>query len=169
MKTILVMLLLLCFASPAFAEIQPPQWNEFCPSKYLNTEYKEPIKRNQLIKPIAFVGQVCTLNIVPVYWGIIKRDNAIVTNNYWVNRRTQFENELNLCSENDNKSDKINCYMNIRQLEFSKNAQLKNEQIALENQRLQRLQYVQQIHTNSNLNSINNNLNNVNRYMRYGY
>lgn len=169
MKKFIALFLLLCFYCPVFAEVMPPRWSEFCAHGYVEAGYKEHIKRNPLVKPIAFVGQVCTLNIIPLYWNIIKRDNEVNTNNYWVDRRHQFEDEIKTCNEYENKDNKLSCYMNIRQLEHNKNVDYNNNIIAQENLRMQRLQYMQQVQTNSNLRNINNNLNNTNRYLRYGY
>lgn len=169
MKKLICLFILICLDCPAWAGDFAPQWSEFCSRGYSRAEYKEPIKRNPLIKPIAFVGQVCTLNIIPLYWGILKRDDEIKTNNYWVDRRHQFEDEIKLCDEYDSKDSKLSCYMNVRQLELNKNADYNNIIIARENLRMQRLQYIQQVQANNNLNNINNNLNRTNNYLRYGY
>lgn len=120
---------------------------------------------NPALKPLAFIGQICTLNIIPVYWAMEKRDAKIVENNYWTQRKQQFDNEIVMCKQYSSNDSQLSCYMNVRQLEFNKTAQYDNLMMAKEQIRLQRLQYVQQVQTNSNLNHINNNLN----YRRYGY
>lgn len=159
MKKILLLFLLLCTNSPVLADIQPPQWSEFCNPRYIHAEHQEYKKRNPIVKQLAYIGQICTLNIVPFYWNIITSDNKVWANNYWVERKEQFENEINMCKQSRDNDNSISCYMNIRQLELSKNAQLKNEAIAEENQRLQRIQLLQQIQMNNNIRNMNYNLN----------
>lgn len=160
-------MILICFLiiSQSVFAYGEPQWNEFCPPEYVAVNYKEKIKRNAVLKPLAVVGQICTLNIIPIYWAMQKRDAKIIENNYWVQRKQQFNNEIEMCKQYSSNDSKLSCYMNVRQLEFNKTAQYENLMVAQEQMRLQRLQYVQQIQTNSNLNNINSNLN----YRRYGY
>jgi len=160
-----LLMLTFLFQTAVYADVPSPQWLEFCPYKYQNAQNKQDIKYNPLIKPTAFVAQVCTLNLVPFYWNIQKSEKEVVTNNYWVNRKLQFDNEISLCAQSENTDNKVMCYMNVRQIEQGKNAQFQNAQIAEENLKLQKLRTIQQIETNNNLYNINNSLNG----MRYGY
>lgn len=166
MKKLLCLLMLFVLGCPAFAEIQPPQWSEFCSQKYENAEYMEYKKHNPLIYPLAFVAQVGTLNIVPVFWNItIKEKDLVNANNYWVGRKKQFDNEIALCKENQQTDNKVSCYMNIRQIELNKTAQLQNLAISQQNLQMQKLQLIQNANRNYTLDDINNNLNGI----RYGY
>lgn len=159
---ILIGLLMITQSAQAYFE---PQWSEFCPVQYINAEYRNKIERNPVIKPLAFVGQVCTLNIVPVYWTLQKRDAEVVENNYWVQRKQQFNNEIETCKQYNSNDNQLSCYMNIRQVEANKNAQYENVLIAKEQMKIQRLRYMQQSQINTNLHNLNNNLNGI----RYGY
>jgi hypothetical protein len=85
--------MLFCFVSPAFAEIKPPEWSEFCPDKYLNAEYQKVSKWD--------------------YWFNFKKEE----NNYWALRKMSFEKQLKYCDSEPS------CYLLISQNEENKNRQ----------------------------------------------
>lgn len=116
---ILILFLFLCVevhADDSFI----PQWSEFCPVKYLNAEQMEYMTTS------SWKNILCIVSLL----GIKYRIQYVKTNNYWVDRKNSFENEIGLCNENESNDDKISCYMKVRQLEVEKNHQLEEERIA---------------------------------------
>lgn len=162
-----------------YSSIYTPKWHEFCPSEFVNAEYREipkykPSKKDSYIA-LTIVG-------IPYIW----YQQAKVANekhkqniaNYWIRRRSIFNNEISSCLADPNNQ--LTCFMQVRQLEQNKNAQLQNEAIARAQYAQQSLNHMQNQYqcqqTNTNLNGINNNLNiiqmqmmnnNLNRH--YGY
>lgn len=105
-----------------------PRWDEFCPAKYVNAEqmeYKKMPAWRTFLYTVSIIG----------YSYILSDRSAVNKNNYWVNRRNSFKNEIGLCSESESSDSTISCYMKVRQLEIEKNHQLVEEQI--EEQQLQ--------------------------------
>ena len=125
-----------------------PQWSEFCPANYLNSEYK-----NMGIMPGLLVlgGIPVTLTVIgaPFGLGMISIGSMIANqrnyNNYWVNRRWQFNQEINSCKSTSDINAQINCFMQLRQIEYQKNI---SDDLA------------------RNMRAINNNLNNINNQLQ---
>lgn len=85
----------------------PPQWSEFCPPELLNAEYKKPKKLDYLLF-IIFYDDLSVAN---------------KNNNYWVERKINFLNEVNNCQNNATSKEIEKCYQSIRDSEWDKNMQ----------------------------------------------
>lgn len=175
----IILLFILTFGLPVLAVNDlAPQWGEFCPRKYEDAEYMSARNfqrtfNERLAHPVAYRVFKYSIIGLPIAISAYNQQYAEqLRANYWVDRRDKFNNEINLCDQNSNKDNVINCYMNVRQLELTKNHEYNQQIIALENQRLQKMQISQQAYSNYNLNRMNNNLNNINGNLngiRYGY
>ena len=62
------------------SKIQPDRFEDIIPTD-LNYEYKEPIKRPKWAYPLAWVGYIGTIFIVPFPIIMKNKDNEITTNN----------------------------------------------------------------------------------------
>lgn len=111
------------------------QWNQYCPAEYLSAEY---INYNQLA-PSEKVGYFVKKYILP-------GQDYVLLNNYWVERRNDFEMEIDLCNKLPENSDRISCYIQVGKVQqnetkqFKKIQQLERE---LSYERRQRIQYEQ--------------------------
>lgn len=163
MKKIVILFVMFCFNFPAMAEIQPPRWEEFCPREYVNAEY---IKDNT---PSSIVNLLLAYSIIGFPFALhnINKSSLIESNNYWYNRRIEFEQKLNSCKNITNESQLIYQYLSIKQDELSKNAnrkmnimQAQQNAIAIQ-QNIQRSNLQSQINniqTQNTFNQIQNNL-----------
>ena len=122
-----------------------PKWYEFCPRIYVHADYQEykPNKLKNFLLGISIIG-------FPL---IFDEKINVDRNNYWVTRKYEFNEELKTClADNNNQSV---CFMQLRQIENTKNNQLRNEQIA---QAQMMHQYLNNLQTQNQLQQINNNL-----------
>ena len=106
MKKILAILIFIMFCGGAYADVQQaeithsqyrPHWSMVAPTKWSDVAYKEPIKRGKWVKPVAWVGYVGTLFIVPFPLFMTAKDKNIATNNQWNIFRENFERDLDNC------------------------------------------------------------------------
>lgn len=153
-----------------------PSWSEFCPAQFVNAEYwsadeyknrrvfycKPQTKKAKVLRAVT-VWPMIDCWLADKLWNVnIQRENRMMS--YWINRREVFERELALCRENHKTESE--CFMQVRQIENDKNAQLQNayysqQQANLQaGANLQRAIYAQQL--NNNLYNMNNSLNNIN-------
>lgn len=112
-----------------------PKWEEFCPSEFVKAKHREiykyqPTKIEGLMF-LTIVGIPYVLNQEIKYCNKIA---YIARSNYWVERRTTFENEIKSCLADENSA--TMCFMQVRQMEDNKNAQIQKDQASydLQNQ-----------------------------------
>ena len=92
-----ILALLLC-SSASFADITPPSWSEFyVPRKTLSTG---------------------------LLFRASKREKD---NEYWDNRKNQFDAQVANCQQLESDADKINCFNQVRYIEQDKNNYYQNE------------------------------------------
>lgn len=163
MKKIVTILILFIFVSPVFAEIQPPQWSEFCPPQYLNAEY---IKDNTLPPIVGFLC-ACSLVGIPISAYDLNKKKSINDNNYWVRRREAFNSRINRCKQLTSDTELMYCYLTERQKQAENDSNLRMSE--LENQ--QRALYINQCVQHSNMQSQINNVQTQNQFnkIKYGY
>lgn len=163
MKNLLLIFIIFCFISPAFAEIQPPQWNEFCPEEYLNAQY---ISRKPLPSFIGFV-LACSIVGAPIAFIDINKQVRVETNNYWVRRREAFNLRIKNCKQYTDYTELMYCYLTERQKQAENDANLRMSNIEAQ----QRALAVQQNIQRSNMQSQINNIQTQNQFnkIRYGY
>ena len=119
--SILILFLLLSIKTNAY-DYPPPQWNGFCPNQYANAEY---IDYKQL-KPSQKTGYLFYKFFIP---GI----DYVKLNNYWVERRNDFETEINYCNEIPETTERVGCYTQVAKVQRDANKtfyelqELKNE------------------------------------------
>lgn len=117
MKKIIALFIVFIISAPCFAQVQP-EWSEFCPKRYLNAKYRE----NNSHANRLFGGLLtCTIYGAPIGIPILIWNKNVDNRNYWANRRTEFNNEIEGCNRMDNYDSKINCYASVRSIEYSKN------------------------------------------------
>jgi hypothetical protein len=128
MKNLLLTFLLLCFVSPAFGAVEPPQWSEFCNPNYINAEYKQdntlPRWKSNLLY-FSIVG-------IPFYRADIDKYNEIKNNNYWVDRHEKFNQKIEACQNIKSDNELMYKYLSIRQDEIAENNRLDSEQLRLQ-------------------------------------
>lgn len=152
MKKLLLVLILFIFAAGKVQAMSNfiPQWSEFCPDQYINAEqmeYKKMSGWKTFLYAVSIIG----------YRYILNNRNIVNNNNYWVDRRHSFENEIGLCNESESTNDKISCYMKVRQLEVERNHQLEEEQIARQQLQITKEQLYSQQRELYELYRLNNN------------
>lgn len=143
MKKLLILFILLALNLPVSA--YAPNWNEICPSEYLNASTQH--------NPLSYILRNT-------------RENNKEAD-YWVNRKIDFENQL-LSANNIPQEQREIYYNQIRAIELNKNnTHYQNQQnyIAKQGLMLQKFNTIQTMWTNTSLQGINNNLNGI----RYGY
>lgn len=146
--------------------VNAPKWEEFCPTAYLYAEQQE----DHYSIPLNFLLAMSLVGLPVAIHNKNKSDN-ISNLNYWTARRYAFQEEVKTCQSDVNNQSA--CFMQVRQLEQAKNAQLQNTQLMEEANRIQNsaalqqnIQAQQQIQNTKNL---NNNLNNINNTMNRFY
>lgn len=109
-KKIISLIILLNMALPVFAEIEPPQWEEFCPPQYVSAEYD-----NYQRKFSPLVGTLLAVSVVglPVVLPEMRKIQNAKNTNYWVMRRNAFEQELSNCSHIKNQTELAYKYTTI--------------------------------------------------------
>jgi len=145
MKKLFIMFVLLVFANPVFADIQPPQWGEFCPYEYQNVSNQH--------NPASYILSSTRANNKEA--------------DYWFSRKNDFQNQLVQALQLP-VQERSNYYQQMRMIELNKNNthyQSQQNYIAKQGLKFQGLNALQTLYTNNNLNSINNTLNGI----RYGY
>lgn len=91
-----------------------PEWNEFCPVEYQNAEFD---KRK----------------IVPYAKKVYQWEN-----NYWVNRRTQFNSDVAKCDSIPQMDIKDRCYAKLRAVQYSQNENFeKSKSVQLQERQVQ--------------------------------
>ena len=164
-------------------KIQPDKFEDIIPAD-LNYQYLDPIKRPKWAYPLAWVGYVGTIFIVPFPLIMKNKDNAITTNNQKYMNMKSYEqryygdiDKCNIIFKTD--KDLYKCYQEVKvsHQTFINNVRAGNIQEAQAELQKQQLQaqiysnYLQmqqnanQMQMNNNLRNINNNLNGI----RYGY
>lgn len=158
MKKLVCLLMLFALGCPVLAEIQPPQWSEFCPSEYVNAEYIQdntfPNWANALL--------ACSIVGLPIAVHDKNKYDYIATNNYWVDRRHNFESKLKSCDGITNENELMYKYLSIRQAEAINDNNLRLNVIAARQSALASRQNWQFINSQSQINQLNN-YNNFNR------
>ena len=129
MKKILAIIISIMFCGGAYADVQQaeithsqyrPHWSMVAPTKWSDVAYKEPIKRGKWVKPVAWVGYVGTLFIVPFPLFITAKDKNIATNNQWNIFRENFERDLDNCERlYKQEKDLLKCYNETRATHIS--------------------------------------------------
>jgi len=110
------------------ASINTPQWSEFCSDAYCESS-KSLLPE---LKPQPSAGFTVLCAFVPILLPVAYRKQAQANNsekawreateqNYWADRRTQFKAEVSQCQQVQANDKLIDCYMNVRQMETSKN------------------------------------------------
>lgn len=180
---ILFSILLLPTMATTQTEIQADKFEDIIPTD-LNYEYKEPIKRPKWAYPLAWVGYVGTLFIVPFPLFMDAKDQKIITNNQkYMNMKTyeqRYYGDIDKCNVvfKSNK-DLYKCYQEVKLshqtfINNVRSGNIQEAQVELQRQQLQAQEYsnylkmqsnMNQVQTNQNLQNINNNLNSI----RYGY
>lgn len=169
--------------SNTFSKIQPDRFEDIIPTD-LNYQYIDPIKRPKWAYPLAWVGYVGTIFIIPFPIFMKNKDNAIMTNNQKYMNMKSYEqryyqdiDKCNIIFKTD--KDLYKCYQEVKlsHQNFINNVRagnLQEAQTELQRQQLQAQQYnnyiqmqqnYNQMQINNNLKNINNNLNSI----RYGY
>lgn len=163
--------------------VQPDKFEDIIPTD-LNYQYIDPIKRPKWAYPLAWVGYVGTIFIIPFPLVMKNKDNAILTNNQkYMNMKSyeqRYYGDIDKCNTVF-KTDKdlYKCYQEVKlsHQTFINNVRAGNIQEAqaeLQRQQLQAQRYnnyiqmqqnYNQMQMNNNLRNINNNLNGI----RYGY
>ena len=165
------------------SKIQPDKFEDIIPTD-LNYQYIDPIKRPKWAYPLAWVGYVGTIFIVPFPLIMKDKDDAITTNNQKYMNMKSYEqryygdiDKCNIIFKTD--KDLYKCYQEVKlsHQTFINNVRAGNIQEAqaeLQKQQLQAQRYsnylqmqqnANQMQMNNNLRNINNNLNGI----RYGY
>ena len=162
MKKFICSICLMAFMAPAFAiDDITPKWEDFSPQEYSsNLKY---IKDDTFVAKHPFVTLLGYLTIIGIPFALVttSRSNAIDTNNYWYQRKQDFEKELNLCKKIKNYDSRINAYMQLRHNEQAKTAHM--ESLLMQEQQI----YA----TNNAAIQTQNAINNANRpktYTQYG-
>ena len=165
------------------SKIQPDKFEDIIPTD-LNYQYIDPIKRPKWAYPLAWVGYVATIFIVPFPLIMKNKDDAITTNNQkYMNMKSyeqRYYGDIDKCNIIFNTDkDLYKCYQEVKlsHQTFINNVRAGNIQEAqteLQKQQLQAQRYsnylqmqqnANQMQMNNNLRNINNNLNGI----RYGY
>ena len=136
-KKIISLIILLNLALPVFAEIDPPQWEEFCPPQYVSAEYDNYQRK---IPQLAAVLLSVSIVGLPVVLPDLRKAQAANNTNYWVKRRNSFEQELSNCNHIKNQNELAYKYTTIRQSEYAKNQQRQNEVIQAQQSEILRQQ-----------------------------
>lgn len=117
-KFVLFNLIFICCSLMGHAA-SAPQWNEFCPEEYLNptiltaNEIEKSVKEQPIFKKMNFREKLYYNNIMATYWS---------------ERKKQFENELSSC-EGLTPDAKGMCYLKVREIEYKKISDEKQEDI----------------------------------------
>jgi hypothetical protein len=118
--------------------IVAPLWSELCPGycSSSNRDVPEALPHTGL-RLIIFAG------FVPIFIPLVaikehkanQRDLEIrkaLSQNYWVQRRGLFETEIAQCKQIQENDKLVDCYMNVRQLETTKNQARRQEMLMMD-------------------------------------
>ena len=165
------------------SKIQPDKFEDIIPTD-LNYQYIDPIKRPKWAYPLAWVGYVGTIFIVPFPLIMKNKDDAIITNNQKYMNMKSYEqryygdiDKCNIIFKTD--KDLYKCYQEVKLshqtfINSVRAGNIQEAQAELQKQQLQAQRYsnylqmqqnANQMQMNNNLRNINNNLNGI----RYGY
>ena len=165
------------------SKIQPDKFEDIIPTD-LNYQYIDPIKRPKWAYPLAWVGYVGTIFIVPFPLIMKNKDDAITTNNQKYMNMKSYEqryygdiDKCNIIFKTD--KDLYKCYQEVKLshqtfINSVRAGNIQEAQAELQKQQLQAQRYsnylqmqqnANQMQMNNNLRNINNNLNGI----RYGY
>lgn len=158
MKKFVCVLILFCFASPAFSAIEAPKWSEWCPNQYLNAEY---MKDNTLPK---WADYLLAISIVgyPYFIYDLKKYQKIQNNNYWVDRREKFNKRMEECKNITDPNELMYRYLTERQIQDDNDNNLRLNNIEARQRALATQQNWQYVQNSSRINQLNN-YNNFNR------
>ncbi len=144
------------------ASYYAPKWAEFCPSQFVDAEYHEI----SAYKP-SNKANMWALTIIgmPYLWHEQAQHQSkmlyLSASNYWVQRRKVFESEIQTCLGDEQNA--TACFMQVRQLENSKNDALRQEELAQQQMNLQaRMNAQNSIQSSIQSQQLNNSINNLN-------
>jgi hypothetical protein len=120
-------------------QAKPPQWSELCPGIYCASSTIEIPEA----KPHVGVGFAVLAGFVPILipFEIIKERQAnksdwavrrALSQNYWVQRRGDFEREISQCQQMKDNDKLVDCYMQVRQNETNKNQARRQEMLMID-------------------------------------
>ena len=166
MKKLVCLLMLFALGCPVLAEIQPPKWEEFAPDGYANVEYIE----YKGLNPALGMLLACSIVGSPIAFADLNKQSRVESNNYWYNRRKEFEQEINSCKNAANESELSYGYLSIRQNELSKNTDRKMSIMQAQQNYTATQQNVQRSNLQSQINNVQtqNTFNQIQRNLR-GY
>ncbi len=122
-KIILLICLLLSNSAFALSEKDVPTWKDIAPVQY--SENLEYIKDETIhgTKPALNIFYGITVVGLPTAIYSYNKHKKIETNNYWYQRKLDFNKELNLCNAMKNNDNKMSCYLAVRHNEQMKTYQ----------------------------------------------
>lgn len=118
------------------SHILPPQWAEFCSGIDCEAS-KMPVPE---IKPRPAYGMIVLGTFIPIILPFLYKQQSVANRseqawlqathqNYWANRHEQFKAEVSNCQVIKDESKLVDCYMDVRQLENSKNQAMQQESL----------------------------------------
>lgn len=162
MKKFVIFLFMILLSSSSlmvYAEVKQPEWQEFCPKKYLNAEYKEDyysIPKNALL--------IASIIGIPFHIKIYYRHLEQQRINYWAIMHKSFDRNIKICKLQEDINKQNICFLNLadkleNEIYSDKVEAEQSQQQSLINagNALNRSIEVQQI--NNSLHNINNNIN----------
>jgi len=133
----------LCACTFVFADEYAPKWEKVAPD-YVNVQYK---KNETFAYNHPALNYLTAITIVglPISMVSIYKSESINTNNYWYERKQQFDDEIKMCEQIKSNDNRINCYMTVSHNEQNKTMQreqllLQEEQIRMNNYNARRTQ-----------------------------
>ena len=150
-------------------------WDTIAPPEYVDAQWTED---NTFINkhPIASAFSAMSIVGMPRVLSSIKESNSINANNYWYERRKNFEIQRDMCKQLKDADKRTECFINLRQSELQKTADKRMEQI--QRQQLNAIRSVGSSiddlnrtnkNINNNLYNINNSINRPRSYTIYKY
>ena len=156
-----IMLGVIIAVAPVLAS-EVVEWNSIAPSEYQNATYQ---KDDTMFKNHRGLAALSAATIVGLPATVISKNKSlkIEENNYWAQRRADFETQRDMCKLLKDDDKRTECFINLRASEIGKTQQRNYEQAQLN---VQRQQAVILNNMNTGINNINSNLNYY-RYMKY--
>lgn len=155
--------------SVSSSKVQPDRFEDIIPTD-LNVQYMEPIQRPKWAYPLAWVGYVGTIFIVPFPLIMKCNDDEITTNNQKYMKMKTYEQryyaDIDKCNTVFKTAiDLYKCYQEVKLSHQTFINNVRTGNIQKEQAEIQMQQNYNQMLMNNNLRNINNNLNGI----RYGY
>jgi len=133
MKALLIFVLIIFICSSSASaqdQVSPlpssdiePKWSEFCPKEFCESLPEVP---PVLKSKAALAGAIVLMPVwpltLPFVAGRLRKINHANLANYWYDRRKDFEKELEICRSG--QTDAPMCFLKVREMEDTKNAQL---------------------------------------------